>query len=979
MPTALPGRLAGLVRGGFIQAGIQASVFKIGGDHMRTTARSAYWRTPIALKLSVSATALMTFSALAAQAQTSPPAAAQTAQASSVEEIVVTGSRITQSGFTTPTPVTVVTAEQLTSTQALVSDALNQLPSLTVGGGQSGGIGTGGSGFATVDLRALGPVRTLILLDGRRFVPQNGNGQVDTSLMPTALISRVDIVTGGASAAYGSDAVAGVVNYVLDKKFSGVKLQAFGGISALGDRVEHGVTGGAGAAFAADRGHFLTAFEYYHTDGLGNGDRQLSSMGCTTIANPGAGPKLIVTCGTHLTAGNPAGLIISGPLKGITFDPNGAPVPFQYGTYVGTNNQLGGDGVQDQAGPQTTQFGQISRGNIFNRGSFEVTDTISLFAENLVAWTTNHNTSDVPYQLGSSLAFLIPNDNAYLSPTVKTQMAAAKITNFRLGKISYDLPNFEVVTNAFTWRPTFGADFKIGTWSGEVYFQHGYNDRVNTNPFQNDQLKFRDAVDAVVAPAGIAGVVGGTIVCRTTLTKPTNGCIPYNIFGENNASQAAKNYVTTTTLRNEAVYKQEVVEGSVNGPVIEDWAGTISAAAGVGYRKENIIFTSDPYSQIFNPVTGLFGGYRAGSALPYSGKFDVKEGFGEVEIPLAKEQVWAQSLNANAAVRITNYSYSGTVTTWKGGLTYYPFNDLLLRGTRSRDIRAPTLNDLFAAGAAGTTTLTYKGIQYGGVKTQTSGNPGLHPEIANTTVLGGTYQPSWFDGLNLSVDYHDININGAIATPNSQTLLDQCSTNPTTPVCVSFLGLDPVTGGLLSVRQQPQNVNVLKTSGWDFEVSYRTPLADWFPVFGDGNMTFRALASRLNHYREVIPGLTPTDTAGEVTGSTPRWRGTGQVNFNREALSFLLQMDYVSGGAYSNAYVEGIDINKNHFGSYVKWSTRVGYKVMDGLELYANVNNLLDRRAPIIPALAGTAPPATNRTLYDIVGRYFRLGFRYSY
>lgn len=908
-----------------------------------------------------------------------------------VEDVVVTGSRIARTTFTTPTPVTVVGAEQLIESKPLISEALNELPQIAVGSQRTGGAGSGGQGFATVSLRNLGINRTLVLLDGRRFVPTAGNSAVDTSLMPNNLVSRVEIVTGGASAAYGADAVAGVVNYILNTKFEGQKFNAEYGLSQRGDVPEGQFAYAFGRSLFGGRGHMLFNVEAYRSDGIRQIDRDFFTEGRENLlpnpcpagtavsancpADRIGGPARFRATNVHLVSGNPGGIITAGPLKGITFEDNGATRMFQYGTYVGTRLQLGGEGDTSpggDGGPLTTAVGWLQRANVFNRFSYDLTDSIQVFFENTLAWNNNENVAGYPYALGAT-QFTIRRDNAFLPASVRDRMVALNLQTISVGKQLTQWPRYTTRTRVLTWRPLVGAHFDIGEkWNVEAYYQHGYNRRALELPGNLDQIRVFDGVDAVVVPATGAppGFIPGQIVCRSTLTNPTNGCVPTNIFGPNSASAAAIANSTTTPTRttwNLTHYEQDVVSVAASGEVFEGWAGPISAAFGAEARWEKLDFTSDAYSQISNPITRSFGGYRAGNALPFAGKLDVKEAFAEVIVPLAKDMPFAYSAEVNAAGRVTDYSTSGTVYTWKVGALWNPIEDLRFRITRSRDIRAPTMQNLFQAGNAGNGNFRdpfRNGIETAGVRTVTLGNPTLAPEIAQTLVYGVVYRPSWFQGLSMSVDRWDIDIKDSIASIANQTILDQCFANRDSAVC-AFIVRD-ANGVLTAINNRPFNFAFAKTDGVDVELSLSKPIASWMPVIGDGNYNFRVVATRVFHNNTQTPGEAVNEGAGEE--GSPKLLALAQMTVTKGPWRGFLQASYKDKIVYDRAYVEGRDIDDNDIGDITYWSARISREitVMDNPATVSfAIDNLFDREPPT--GLAGGD--------YDVVGRYFRLSF----
>ena len=930
--------------------------------------------------------------------------------AAPAETVTVTGSRIQTSGFETPTPVTQVTAQDLSNSAPLISEALNQLPNLSVGSQRTGGIGTGGSGQAIVTVRGLGATRTLVLLDGRRYTPTAAAGTVDTSQIPNALVSRVDIVTGGASAAYGSDAVAGVVNYILDTKLVGIKGGMEGGISARGDVPEWqaNLAGGVGWG-PGDRGHFLFSVEGYASEGIERKDRAFSSAGYARITNPcPIGAAVSTTCPTgsngltqnlrvadaNITTASVGGLIISGPLIGTTFDANGTPRPFQYGTLVtNAGTMMGGETNRGSLGLGTSIIGSLARANMFTRTSYDITDDFKVFLEANYALSINKNSSGYPFAVGNANSFKITQDNAYLPASIKAAMIANKLTTIPVGRLFSEFPDRPPITDDSTYRLLAGTDFDVWGWKVEAYYQRGFNKRRQSQPNQMDQIKMYQAADAVIVPAGTKGLVAGEIACRSTLTNPSDGCIPLNIFGVGAPSPQVIHWLTSTNNGqgpvNNLTYTQDVASISASGTLFDLWGqGPIRAAIGGEYRKEDLIFVSDPYSQVANPISGGFGGWLAGSQLPYTGAINVKEGFAEIDIPIAHDMTLVQDASLNGAIRVTDYSLSGNVTTWKLGALYNPIDSLRFRYTRSRDIRAPTLAQFFQAGGSGTGNLVDEapgrvGLVAAGVKLLSSGNTSLVPEVANTEVYGLVYTPDFIEGLQMSWDHYSINIANAITSIGNQTYIDGCYGNgiAVNLTFCSHIIRNPVTGDITAVQTSTVNAQSLINSGYDAEVSYQNMIPGWVPLFDDWNFRFRELLSYINHDISTAPGGAPQDSAP----TDPRWRSLSTITLGKDNFTSVVQLRAYPSRPYSLTLVQGaagsLGINDNHVAGLFYVDTKLSYRFEwagGAWESYFSVNNLFDHDPPIAP---GTISSEAGFTIgdADVEGRSFRVGINFRY
>ena len=951
--------------------------------------------------LAISAMSLGSHHAFAAAAQT---AAAQTAatQTADVEEVIVTGSRIVRDGYEAPTPLTVVGVEQLqTSGTTNVADYVNTLPAFagsrnptTTNSSMSGG----SSGSNVVNLRNLGISRTLVLLDGQRSVVTNSDGSVDINTFPQNLIARVDVVTGGASAAYGSDALAGVVNFILDKKFTGVKGEISGGVTTYGDNRQWDMNVAGGTGFANDRGHFLISAEAGHTDGIRVNDRAWNLQGWELITNPAYGtgtgqsrtvPERLLA--NHVSTIYPAGgIIVSGPLKGITFGPGGVPRQFVYGDIVSGSDMTNGEwqaatirGTGLANGLTSVDTNQ----NFFTRASYQVTDTFEMFAQASWAHDFNHNYC-CPFENNGGL--VQKADNPFIPASVLAQMTANKLTTITLGSMVADLGIAGANNDRRVQRMVVGGsgsfDAAETTWTWNAYAQIGItlaHEQVSDPPYLP---AFALAIDAVRNPNT------GAIVCRSTLTAPTNGCVPYNLYGTGVNSAAAVKYVLGSgaiDFRDER-FVQRVIAASAQGEPFSDWAGPVSVAFGMEHRKESAAGIVDP--------DGALGNWDYGNYRPLNANTSVTEGFVETVIPLAKSTEWAKSLDLNAAARFTGYETSGFVSTYKVGLTYDPIDDIRFRATRSHDIRAPNLLDLFSGGGGGFPGYLNPFKPVNGTpsseigRSSTTGNATLVPEVSDMTGLGVVLNPQFFPGFNASVDYWNMDIGKAIGTLTTQQIIDQCyAGNAQTCAALTFAPDKTIT--LITLR--PFNLVNQIARGIDFEVSYRTPLAainsDW-----DGNLALRWLGT---HYIKNYSsnGInTPTDTAGQNTGGgPPSWRWNGTVAYSTDVINLNLGIRGVSAGTYLNSYVvcstacpistaDNRTINNNSIPGAVYFDTSISYKVTLGSaasELFFNIRNVTNKDPAVVaPGTGGFSYEAApyNGALYDALGRTFRAGVRFK-
>ena len=956
-------------------------------ERMKTSVRSMLSVTPALIAILDSGAAL----AQTAQAQT---AQAQTTQAQATEEIVITGTHIVRDGFEAPTPVSVVSVEQMqSSATGNVADYLNTLPAL----GSSMTPTTNMSdlknamvGINSLNLRALGASRTLVLMDGQRVGPSTNTGVVDINTIPQQLIARVDVVTGGASSTYGSDALSGVVNFVMDNKFVGVKGEASAGVTTYGDDRSWKIALTGGATFGGDRGHFIVSGEVTSEDGVLSSARPWQYRGISFLVNPsytatnGQPQNLLLTqVGSSNAA--PGGIITGGPLKGVAFGPGGTPFNFVYGSIVRDPYMSGGSwasayarvgGGADIAPAQTRQ-------NIFTRVSYQVADDWEVFGQ--ASWA-HTNSSNLVTTLRYEGNLTMKTDNAFLPTAIAAQAAAQKITSFAFGTYNSDIPEAGQRSDRRYMRGIVGVNGKFDafgtTWTTSAYFQASLS-KLKSGGFNiMDKTNYALAIDAVRAP-------NGSIVCRSSLTNPANGCVPFNVFGTRVNSQAAISYVTGGPYQ-DLKNVENVGAINVSGTPFSNWAGEISTAFGIESRRET-------GSGIYGPLADVTRWYF-GAGLPAIGKFSVTEGYLETVVPLAKDMVWAKNLDLNGAVRVTGYG-SGTVATWKVGVEYAPIDDVRFRVTRSYDIREPSIVDLYAGGTISLNSVNdpFDGGKLVANQTQATGNPNLVPEKANAVGVGVVVQPSFFPGLSASIDYYDIKIADGIGSLSIQQTVDLCYQGNQAICNLVVQGTLNGAHTISLVKSAPVNLASERARGFDIEASYRIDLAE-IDTAWDGKVTVRALATRAltDVIASGIPGSIATELVGMVGGPSggssgqPRWRYETAINYNTDTLGLALTLRGVSKGVYNNNYIEctsGCPASTTNHPTYSS-TTIAGAHYFDfGMtyklnfpavapQLFLNVRNVFNTD----PVPYANSIYATNgaASYYDVLGRVFRAGIRFQ-
>lgn len=899
---------------------------------------------------------------VSAQAQAQSDAGAASAQAEGAQgdsTIVVTGSRLVTDGYRAPTPVTVVGSQELKDISPNLNEALRQLPQLTGSTGPSTPsftpTGSGPTTSSTANLRNLGITRTLVLLDGRRPPASGVTGTADTSLFPLELVKRVDIVTGGASAAYGSDAVAGVVNFILDTGFRGVSAEVSSGISSRGDGNALNAQLAAGIGFAGDRGSLILSGAIGRQDPIDGTDRAWAQQYWATIPNPLFGqpgePRLLLRSNVNLSASTFGGIVVTrGPLFDTQFDANGQPTSYRHGTLNTGTLEVGGEGAHYPA----TLVSDVENHRAFAHLSFDVSDSTTLFAEGYYGHAKVVYPNLLPFNLASG-GYVIRSDNAFLPDSVRQTMLENDMDSFVLSKVDQAWGQNIISTTSDTFNVTAGFKSEFGDFTLDGYYSHG------ETRFNQHALNNRIAANARAAADAVVDMESGNIVCRSTLTNPNNGCAPWNPFGTQPYSAAQRAYIGGEGYAN-SIARQDVAALTLRGKLFSNWAGDVAVAVGGEYRSQSGKITVDPISQAV--------GFVATNAQPSGGKYNVKEAFAEILFPLLRGDNFLRSVDFNGAIRRTDYSTSGGVTTWKVGLTSEIIPGLLLRGTYSQDIRAPNIGDLF-----GPRTRNLTGVldpfndntTTANIITFTGSNPNLRPETAKTIAAGFSYRPEWLRGFGASVDYYNIKIDDAISTLPFQRIVDQCFAGDASLCALITRNSSNVITEIVGVAL---NVETVRISGVDFDASYQTG-------FAGGNLKLRAIATYLNKYEFKAPGADPVEQAG--ASSYPHWRGNLQINYSRGGTTLAISERMV--GAHDRVILP-TTIDDNHVPASFYTNLTLRQEIATGgsakPEIFASVSNVFDQKPRINNTNSlglGTAR-YVDPTLDDVVGRYFTVGAR---
>lgn len=976
-----------------------------------------------AIALASSAMAVMLASTAMAQ---------DVAQASGdVEAVQVTGTRVVRDGYSAPTPVTVVGSDQIEAQAPQnLADFVNKLPAFIgseTPNTSAGSLSNGLAGINALNLRSLGVNRTLILLNGHRTPASAVTGDTDINTIPQQLVKRVDVVTGGASADYGSDAVGGVVNFILDTQYTGFKSDVEYGETDAGLQPAYKVAGTFGSDFDGGRGHVIVSGEWDQVKATPKDyNPSWNQSGFFKVINPAytatnGAPYYLYTSGVGASQVAPGGLILSSTttagtastlLKGTYFGQNATVNNLNFGTQTGPW-MIGGDTAVTQAnygGTSTLAAGEV-REAVYSRVSYNIFPDVEFWAEGSISRYKGFSIYQQPPQVGG---ITINADNAFLPTSISSYMATNNLKSVTMGSTNAGFPESGSLNGREAWRFASGFDGVYNLfdtdWKWDLNSQIGWVDtREQETPVWNTaRLGYaQDAVRVTAANVGASGAAIGSIQCRAVLQgiAAASGCQPLSRIGVNGGLQSAAafqsglNYVLGTPFRTERLSEQDY-SFNISGNPLEDWAGPISVAFGGEWRLESVNgFVPTQYQSGW-----LFGNY-----LVNKGHYSVGEGYFETVVPLLKDVPFVQQLDFNGAYRYTAYSTSGGVSTWKAGLTWQATDQIKFRTTYSHDIRAPNLNDLFAAGTARTNTVNIVTNKSTGASSSVTfiqnatGNINLAPESANSLGLGVVLTPDFIPGLTTSVDYYNITISGAIGSITAQNTADLCFQSGIQQYCNNIAYADgslatPTYSGkpINTILLVPFNFSKQKDEGIDFDVTYELPLDDmaWFGRI-PGDITLHGLAT---HYMRnyTNDGVNPAnDLAGVNAGSgTPSWVYRVNFTYHTDPWTFDILGRGLSAGVYSNLNTvcsTGCPVytlatpsaNRNDISGafYMDLTTTYDFSALGtDSELFFNIKNIFNTN----PVLVASGPdgnnipayPQTNRGLYDYLGRVYRIGWR---
>ncbi len=934
-------------------------------------------RLPALSRAALFAGATLVVSAAPAMAQDATPA--PTEDVAETSEIVVTGSRIRRPDFEAPNPIISLDSAAIErSGSTNITTFLQRVPALTnsrdatrTAGASQGDGAIGQVGLNLLDLRGLGPARTLVLVNGRRHVAgQPDSAAVDINAIPTDLIERVDVLTGGASAVYGADGVSGVVNFVLKRDFDGLAARGQVGISERGDAGNRFVSIIAGRNFAQDRGNVTLAYEYNADDPLANDDRDYLALAQRQFfvnaddydpARPGSYQQVPVR-DLRYPYGSNQGYVVIGDQ---VFRGDGA---------IYTPGQLLKNDGYSIGGDDTPVAGYI--GDIFPRTErhavnllthFDASDAFRVSVEGKFVQTEVTTFSGY----GGNYPATIALDNPFIPASILNAARAAGLTSVDISRNNFDIPRRGETDRRRTWRGVVDVAGRISDHAQyDVSYTYGRTDVRATK--LNDRLndRFLAALDAVRDPAT------GQIVCRSRAA----GCVPVNTFGGRTVDPASFDYFLSNPA-SDARITQHVVNASLTGDFGQFLTlpgGPVQFAAGGEYRSEHSRFR--PAQALLDNAFYQFDEYII--PTPSDGGFDVWEAFGEVNAPILKDAPFAHILSLGAAGRYSDYSTIGATRAWQFNGIWAPVRDISFRGSYGQSVRAPNIGEIFRP-QTGTSNFfsdpCYVGNRGNGTEFRAAncqalitglggnpatfiaannpnatifipgtvqGNPDLRAETARTWTAGVVLRPGFLPNLSIALDWYDIRLRDAINQPDANVIAQLCVDQPTLDnVYCNAIGRQQGTGFIDGFVVQPQNVAAFRTAGLELNATYRIDAG------AAGRFDLRLVGGYLDTLEQVAtPGATTENNVDALF--RPRFNLAFSPTWSVDALTLSYNLRWQNGvrrfSRFSTDDNPGF-VDPRYFRYKELWQhdVQVQIEATDAFAFYAGVNNLADQKPDI--------------------------------
>ena len=956
-----------------------------------------------------------------------------------LEEIVVTGSRIPRTGFDTPSPVAIVGIEKIENTSSpAIGDLLNQMPQLRSTFGLSNSQGfIGTAGIGRLDLRGLGTDRTLVLVNGRRHVSSSeGKSGVDVNSLNPDMIDRIEVITGANSAVYGADAVAGTINIIMKGDFEGFSLKAEGGTSSDDfNRESYGLL--AGRNFDGGRGNAMVALSFDRQSKLTvaeRGGRFTQLWG--RVTNPLDGDTIDAN-GIQIDDGIPDEIYVpnqgfwaisengtSLALNGhIGDDGSFIPVPFNDFEFTEGSFECGGVGCTalDLDSFQMLQV-PLERFTFDFNAKYDLNDNHTLYFEGRYANLDANQQGQPSFDFGTPIN--IQRDNAFVSPSLAAAMDVAGASVIDIRRFNIDLGLRQEENNRQTMRIVTGLEGNLGgDYNYDVFVNYGRSsvERININnriderfAAAYDSIQIDAAQAAALQSSGfIPGAQAGDIACRSTVQEAEgtvtglpafayDGCVPLNVLGRGLASPESLAFINSTALGVAEIQQVQAQAVVTNAHLIKGWAGDIAGVLGVEFRDEKSFVRGDSLSALGNTFFNALSDTR--------GRYDVSEIFTEFGIPLLTDKRGAQELTLEVAGRYSDYSTIGDTVTWETRLSWTPIESLRFRASAGEALRAPNIGDLFDPGGEDFTDVddpcdmqnldlgtsgrntriancqalgiadptTFDSLDEESITEFQSGNPNLEEETATTFTVGFIWSPSFIEGLRVSVDYWDIEIEDAIASTGSQSIVDRCVDNPNginNPFC-ALVTRDAI-GNIIEMRAQPLNLNILDTKGYDFEIGYGFDIGNYGAIdtsligtFLDERTFFLSSSDDVDIVEGEL-GDPELQINWRTTWNHRNWTAFTEVRWIDSM--YLVQQETLFGSAFNNdPNPDTRDITSVSSQTYVDLG--ISYRFGNSFTLALNVDNTFDEDPPF--PLFGNDETALSDgaggsgAIYDTIGRF---------